>query len=456
MPKFNYVRNASVLLSHGNRRLREDALSILDHVLEQTNPYIACRREFRKLDGALSIQGTRLPLLPGARVWFFGAGKASLQIARAVEEVLGDLLCGGLLICKEGQRAELRHVDIMFASHPVPSPASVAAAEEIVRRIALPKAGDVVIFGITGGSSALMALPERELALADIQRLTEVLLTCGADIFEINAVRKHLSRIGGGRLAQMLDPDTLVVNLTVSDVIGDRLDYLTDPTVPDTSSIADARATLDKYDLWGRIPEGVSRFLGPAGAVKETAKALPKPRRQDVLLLPSAAACEAARLKAQALGYATTILSSCFGGESQALGQNFAAIAREIVLHERPLKPPCAIIGGGETIVTMSKFGGTGGPNQEFALNGARYLPEGDRTVLLGADTDGTDGPTQVAGALCDEFTIAEAQRSGINVADALERHDVTPVLAKLHDAIVTGATGTNVNDLKLLLVRPQ
>ncbi|HLI13788.1 MAG TPA: DUF4147 domain-containing protein [Alphaproteobacteria bacterium] len=447
-----HVRNASMLLSHGREGLRRDAIEILDYALTQVSPYVACRKQVRLVNNVLTIGEASLSLPAASRAWFFGVGKASLEIARAVEEIFGDRLEGGLVVCKEGQTGRLDHIDIMHASHPIPSEASVEAAKEMIRRVAEPVAGDVVIFGITGGSSALMTLPCDGLRLSDAQCVTETLLTCGADIFEINAVRKHLSKVGGGRLALHLNPEALLVNLTVSDVIGDALDYITDPTVPDTSTLADARATFDKFDLWTRVPERISALLRDGG-LAETPKHLPKPRRHDRVLLSSSAICEAARAKAEALGYSTMILSSCFDGESQALGQNFAALAREIVLRKRPLESPCAIIGGGETVVHMHEFAGSGGPNQEFALNGARYLPAGRPAVLLGADSDGTDGPTEVAGALCDDTTVERAGLLGVDIAGALRRHDVTPALLRLEDAIITGATGTNVNDLKLLLL---
>lgn len=450
-----YVRNVDALLHHGPVALRRDALAILDQVLGEVDPYDACRKALR-LEGEMLHAGTaRLRVPASSRVWFFGAGKASLRIAEAVEAQFGERIHGGLVVCKEGQEGRLRRIDISHASHPIPSQASIDAAREMVARAALPRPGDVVLCGITGGSSALLTLPGRGLALKDIQALTEILLTCGANIFEINAVRKHLSEVGGGRLAEKFHPGVHLVNLTVSDVIDDALDYITDPTVPDTSTVADARATLDRYDLWERISPALRMFLGPAGDVRETPKALPWPAEYTQLLLSASSPADAARRAAESLGYRALVLSTSFEGESQSLGEAFAAIAREIALRGQPLAAPCALIGGGETIVRMNRFGGLGGPNQEFALAGACQLPSRCAAVILGADTDGTDGPTQVAGALCDLSALERAPALGIDVRQALHRHDVTPVLLGLDDAIVTGPTGTNVNDLKLLLLRP-
>lgn len=457
---FRYVRNVPDLLDHGTSDLRLDALKILEQVLEEVNPFEWCRRKLqlepRSGTGhdTLIVNGLRLALKPQASVWFFGAGKASYQIARGVEDRLGARLRGGLVVCKDGQEGTLQRIDMRLADHPIPSTASVAAAHEMLGRAVLPRSGDVVICGITGGSSALLTLPCAGLELADLQSLTKILLTCGADIVEINAVRKHASQVGGGRLAMAFNAGVQLINLTVSDVIGDALDYITDPTVADTSTVDDARATLSKYGLWERVTPAVKRFFAPGGGATETPKQLPWPDEHNIVLLPASSATDAALHAAQALGYEAVVLSSSFDGESQALGRTFAAIAREIAANGRPAGMPCALIGGGETIVKMASFGGQGGPNQEFALAAAAWLPADCEGVAMGVDTDGTDGPTNIAGGLCDSSTYGRAREAGVDLPYALEHHDVSPALMLLNDAILTGSTGSNVNDLKLLLLR--
>lgn len=450
---YRYVSNAGALLGHGYVALRRDALSILDRVLVEADPYRACLKAVRLEGDELTIAHLKLKVPASARIWFFGAGKASFQIARGIEDKLRDRLHSGLVVCKEGQEGSLRRIDILYASHPIPSEASIAAGREMIHRTSQPRAGDIVLCGITGGSSALLTMPGKGLGLADLQSLTKILLTCGANIFEINAVRKHVSEVGGGRLAQKFDPGVHLINITVSDVIGDALDYITDPTVADTSTIAHAHLTLDRYDLWQRISPAVRAYLSTDGGVSETPKKLPWPAEYNVLLLPASSPVEIAQRAASAIGYKPIVLSASFDGESRSLGENFAAIAREVAQNRQPVDVPCALIGGGETIVRMNGFGGFGGPNQEFALAGARHLPNGQPAVILGADTDGTDGPTQVAGALCDLSTISRGANLGIDLEEALDGHNVTPALLKLDDVIITGATGTNVNDLKLLLL---
>ena len=450
---FRYVQNASILLDHGHVELRRDALAILDQVLQHVNPFEWCRQKLSIVDNTLVVGDLRLALSPSAKIWFFGAGKASFQIARGVEDRLGSRLHSGLVVCK-GDLGKLRSIEVWHAGHPVPSEASLNAGREMLARAALPRPGDVVLCGITGGSSALMTLPCDGLALSDVQSLTEILLTCGADIFEINAVRKHLSKVGGGRLALAFDPAVQLVNLTVSDVIGDALDYVTDPTVADTSTIEDARKTFDRYSLWERVSPAVRRFVEPGGKITETPKSLPWPTSHNIMLLSASSAAFSARRAAEALGYQAIVLSSSFDGDSQSLGQNFAAIAREVLLRDSPARRPCAIIGGGETIVKMNGFKGSGGPNQEFALAGALHLSKTCEVVMLGADTDGTDGPTEIAGGLCDSQTMRRAKELCVDIEQALDRHDVTHALMTLGDAISTGATGSNVNDLKLMLLR--
>ena len=309
---------------------------------------------------------------------------------------------------------------------------------------------------ITGGSSALMPYPVDGITLEEKKMVNRLLLTCGANIIEINAVRKHLSRIKGGWLAKAVHPQAHLINLTVSDVIGDPLDYITCPTVPDTSSFDDARRTLTKYELWDKVPASVSRYLKEGGPSRETPKDLSDHHIDNFIIVPGTAACDGAAERARELNFETMILSTMFEGESRELGGTFAAIAKEILMSGRPLKPPCALIGGGETTVKITSEAGQGGPNQEFALGASLWIDQIGDVVIVGQDSDGTDGPTDIAGGIVDNWTVSRAWSLGIDIYEALSRHDVTPVLLKLEDAILTGATGTNVNDIKLMLVMPK
>lgn len=449
-----FVSNAAQLSSHGDRKLRALALDVIEHALAASDPYHAVRERVTRDGEALLIDGQILPLPAHGRVLFIGAGKASYPIAKAVEELLGDRLTQGLVICKYGQGGTLGRIRLVHAAHPIPDEAGAQATREMVELVSNTQPGDFVIAGITGGSSALMGLPLAPVSFVDYKALTELLLGCGANIIEINAVRKHIAVVGGGKLAELIDPGVTLVNLTVSDVIGDPLDYITDPTVPDTSSLTDARTTLDRYSLWESIPRSVAVFLREGGAAPETPKQLHRGRHHDVLLLGAAAACEGAARRGAQLGLQPMILSTRFEGESQELGNAFAAIAMEVARANRPVKPPALLIGGGETIVRLNgEAAGTGGPNQEFAVSAAIALDGIQNLVIAGLDSDGTDGPTEIAGAMVDGGTVNRARALGFDLRQLLKIHDTSAALSRMEDAILTGATGTNVNDLKFAIV---
>jgi glycerate 2-kinase len=451
-----YIKNRENLLSHGNVNLRRVALDIVDHALAKADPYKAVKELVHLRGDLLTIGGIHLDLAKQGRIFLLGAGKATYPIARALEEILGERIEDGVIICKYGQEGTLSRSRLFFSSHPIPDEEGFRAAREALALARKTRPGDIVFAGITGGSSALMPYPVEGVTLDEKKQVNRLLLTCGANIIEINAVRKHLSRIKGGRLAEAVHPRAHLINLTVSDVIGDPLDYITCPTVPDTSTFDDARRTLSKYELWDKAPASVARYLKAGGPALETPKDLSGHRIDNFIIVAGTAACEGAAEKARELNLRTMILSTMLEGESRELGGTFAAIAREILLNNRPLQPPCVVIGGGETTVKITGEAGLGGPNQEFSLGAALWIDQIGDVVVIGQDSDGTDGPTDIAGGVVDNLTIRRAEALGIDIFAALNRHDATPVLQKLEDAILTGATGTNVNDLKLMVVMPR
>ena len=450
-----YIKNADQLLSHGNIEARKTALEIIEYALTKADPYSATKDLVSVQGNELIVDNLRFNLKKHNRIFLLGAGKATYPIARALEELLGDRIADGVIVCKYGQQGKLSHARLHLASHPIPDESGLEASQKTLDLAKQTQPGDIVFGCVTGGSSALLPLPVQGVTLDDKKAVNQLLLTCGANIIEINAVRKHLSRIKGGRLAQAIHPETYLINLTVSDVIGDPLDYITDPTVPDTSTFDDARSTLTKYDLWAKLPKSVSEFLKSAGPDQETPKEsdLAGHNRHDYILIKGDVACESAAQKAKDLGFNTMILSSMFEGESKELGRTFAAIAAEISLNNRPLTPPCVVIGGGETTVKIDGKAGEGGPNQEFAVSASLFMGNMRNMLIVGLDSDGTDGPTNFAGAIVDEGFVSRARQTGIDLFDSLKRHDVTPALRKLGDVIQTGATGTNVNDLKFVMI---
>jgi glycerate-2-kinase len=409
-----------------------------------------------RADGNYLIVGNlRYDLNEHQRIFLLGGGKATYPIAKALEDLLDDRITDGVVICKYGQEGKLSRARLYHASHPIPDKAGFEASRQAIALARQTRPNDIVFGCVTGGSSALMPFPVDGITLEEKKEVNRQLLTCGANIYEINAVRKHLSQIKGGRLAQMVHPRAKLINLTVSDVTGDELDYITDPTVADSSFLEDARTTLAKYDLWDRVPTAVANYLKNAGPEDETPKPddLADHNLKSFILVRSASLCEAAADKASELGFKAMILSTVLEGESKELGRTFAAIAREITSNRRPLNAPCAVIGGGETTVKIDGTAGEGGPNQEFSLATAPGLDRIGKVVVVGLDSDGTDGPTDVAGGIVDNQTLERANDLGMNLFAALAGHDVTPAFKKLGDEIATGATGTNVNDLKFMLI---
>lgn len=448
-----YIQNRDQLLSHGDRKLRTMALQIIDAALEASNPYHATKKLIH-LDGNSLHVGSHIYDLSGKKsIYVVGTGKATLPIAKALEDLLGGRITQGLVVLKKGQIGSLNHIRIIEASHPIPDSNGFRGAREMIKLANRAGEGDIVFACITGGSSALLPMPVAPIRLTEKKKVNRLLLSSGASIFEINAVRKHLSKIKGGRLALAVFPAVLI-NLTVSDVIGDPLDYITDPTVPDTSTFQDALRTLRKYDLLKKVPPSVRSYLEAADPRDESPKDFGAMPYHNFILTNNDSACNAAAAAAESLVLKPMILSTMFDGESRELGRSFAAIAKEIRRSLGPLRPPCVLIGGGETTVTLRENFGKGGPNQEFVVSTILNMEGQKEFTVVGLDTDGTDGPTPVAGAMADSFTVAEACARGIDLHRSLKDHEVLPDLISLDETIVTGHTGTNVNDLKFIILK--
>jgi glycerate 2-kinase len=438
------------------RMLRRHALRIFRAALRAADPAEAVKRHLHVRGGVLRAGRRRYRLDSFDRIFVMGAGKAGASMARAVEGLLGRRITGGLVSVKYGHTGPLRHVELNECGHPVPDEAGVRGAERIAAMARQAGPRDLVICLISGGASALLPAPAPPVTLAEKQETTRLLLACGATIHEINAVRKHLSELKGGQLARLAAPAT-VLALLLSDVIGDDLDVIgSGPTAPDSSTFATARAVLEKYGLLERVPKSVAERIerGVRGEFEET----PKPgdtlfRRVQNLIVGSnrLAADEAAR-EARKLGYRTAVLSTFIEGETRDVALVHAAVAKEILASGRPLRPPACVISGGETTVTL-RGNGLGGRNQEFVLAAAIALSGYDRVVVLSGGTDGTDGPTDAAGAVADGRTVARARRLGLEAARFLAENDSYHFFQPLGDLVKTGPTKTNVMDIRLLLV---
>ncbi len=368
-------------------------------------------------------------------IYVVGAGKAGASMAQEVERKLGSRITAGLVNVKYGHTVPLRRIQLNECGHPVPDEAGVRGSERIAQLATSAGEGDLVLCLISGGASALLPLPVEGVSLSQKQELTRQLLACGADIHEMNAVRKHLSRIKGGQLAAMAAP-AKVVTLILSDVIGDNLDVIgSGPTAPDASTIADARAVLAKYGIRTELE----------AAFRETPK---KSAAEHILTGTNRRALAAAARKARALGYRTLLLASTVEGETRDVARMHAAMAREIYTSGNPIKPPACLISGGETTVTL-RGAGKGGRNQEFALAAAIDIAGLDGVTILSCGTDGTDGPTDAAGGVVNGATSDSAART------ALAENDSYHYLKSRDALVITGPTHTNVMDIHVVIVEP-
>ncbi|MGO9241238.1 MAG: glycerate kinase [Bryobacteraceae bacterium] len=437
--------------------LRRDALAIFKSALQAADPAEAIRRHVTVERGTLHVGRKRYRLDAFRRIIVLGAGKASARMAAALERLLGGRISSGLINTKYGHLARLRHIALNECGHPIPDSAGVDGSRRIAALAAEATARDLVICLISGGASALMPLPVEPITLDEKQAATRLLLACGATIHEINSVRKHISAIKGGQLARLAAP-ARVVALLLSDVIGDPLDVIgSGPTAPDDSTFAGAWAVIEKYALQDRIPAVIRHHLeaGLLGEIGET----PKPgdacfrRVQNLVVGSNRLAVDAAAASARRRGYKPVVLSTLIDGETRDIASMHAAILKEALASGRPARPPVCFISGGETTVTL-RGDGLGGRNQEFALACALALDGIPRAVVLSAGTDGTDGPTDAAGALADGRTLARARALGLDAATSLARNDSYHFFHALGDLVMTGPTGTNVMDVRLLLAR--
>ncbi|KMY66551.1 glycerate kinase [Desulfocarbo indianensis] len=438
--------------------LRQDASQILQAALKAADPAWAVKQALRLQGGALTLDGRSLDLARFDRIVAVGAGKAGAPMAQALEEVLGDRLAGGLVVVKDGHGGATRKIRVIEASHPVPDERGVAAGQEIAAFLqanAGPRT--LVICLLSGGGSALLVSPAPGLSLADKQETTRLLLACGADIAEINAIRKHLSQLKGGGLARLAG-ESQVASLIVSDVVGDRLDTIASgPTVPDQTTWADCREILTRHGVWQQTPEPVRRRIqeGLDGKLPDT----PKPGQaqlakvMNLIVAGNRQALDHAAATAGQLGYAPLILSSSIEGETCDIARMHAAMAREVRESGHPLPPPCCLISGGETTVTLNASPGKGGRNQEFALACALDLAGLAGVLALSAGTDGTDGPTDAAGAQADGDTVSRAKELGLEPRRFLAGHDAYNFFEPLGDLLITGPTRTNVMDIRLMLI---
>lgn len=439
-----------------NEVLRRHAGEILSAAVAAVDPAAAVKSFVHRHGNTLEI-GTRAYALNAInRIFVVGAGKATAPMAAALEEILGEHLTSGIINVKYGHVVPLRRIKVVEAAHPLPDEAGWRGAEAMLALVSDAGEADLVLCLISGGGSALLPVPAEGVSLEDKWHVTDLLLRSGATIQEINTVRKHLSRIKGGQLAQAAAPAQVAV-LILSDVLGNALDAIASgPAVPDPTTFTDALSIVERYGLDHRLPQAAMVHLrrGVAGAVPDT----PKPgapmfaRVQTVIVGSNELAARAAAKKAEALGLNTIILTTFLEGEAREVARAFTAIVRSVRSAGVPVAAPACLVAGGETTVTV-RGQGKGGRCQEFALAASLAMAGWPGALVAAFGTDGTDGPTDAAGALVDGATIERARMMGLNPTRALETNDAYRLFFALTDLIITGPTNTNVNDLYLALI---
>ncbi len=412
------------------QKLQRDAHAIIKRSIHAVLPDTAVQKALEDLE-------TKRP----AHV--IAIGKAAWKMASAASGILGSRLRSGVVITKYGHsEGSIPGIEIIEAGHPVPDENGVRAARRVLEAADGLSEDDLVVFLVSGGGSALFEMPLPGVTLGDIAEVTRRLLACGADIVELNTIRKHLSAVKGGRFAQRCAP-ARVLSIVLSDVLGDPLDSIASgPAYPDSTTSADALKILKRYGI--KIPESVRDAL-----LLETPKALDNVETRITGNVN--ALCHSAMAAARDLGYAPLLLTTTLDCEARDAGALLAAVARQVKSSGEPVKPPCAVILGGETVVHL-KGKGRGGRNQELALSASRGIDGLKNTLIFSVGSDGTDGPTDAAGGMVTGAFCSECRRLGLSVDAGLDDNDAYTLLEAAGGLIVTGPTGTNVNDLTVLL----
>lgn len=448
-----YIKNTSALVQNGRsdaeRRARRLCLDAVEVALSAVEPSGLVKSKVRVKEGKLIADGNEIDLTKFRKVFVIGGGKAALQMSEALESILGDRIDGGVVNVLESQlaRGNGRRIELHGATHPLPSTMGEEGVMKMLEMVGKPDRETLVVCLVSGGGSAMLPLPGEGVSLSDKVQVTQGLLRAGATIQELNVVRKHLSAIKGGRLAQKLYP-SVVLSLVISDVVGNKLDSIASgPLYPDPSTFKDAERILRKYRLWTATPRRVERTIqdGTNGKIPET----PKPgskyfqRVINVIVGSNEDACNAASRYFSRVGCRSTVLTTSYEGEARSAG----IFMGSVVQHGGAGRRPISYVAGGETTVAV-KGSGKGGRNQEFALGASMKIAGNGGIALISLGTDGLDGPTNAAGGVVDGFTVPRASAKGLLIEDSLLRNDSHGFLEELGDLVITGPTGTNVNDI--------
>lgn len=455
----SYIKNLEDLTMNGltrkDRNARRSILLSFDRAIASVDPYKSVSS--RISEGSIFQMNKSIELSDFEEIFVIGAGKASGMMAKAVEDKIERISEGWVNVPAKTEKAvNLSKIRLNPAGHPIPDEGSINGAKEMLRILSKANERDLVIVLISGGGSALMEYPMEGITLEDLREMNRLLVLSGADIREINTVRKHVSRVKGGRLAEAAYP-ARVVSLIISDVIGDPLDTIASgPTAPDETTFQDAWEVLRNYSLVEKMPQSVIKVIkdGMEGRIPET----PKPgdpifeNVMNMIVANNLKAVQTAEGVLRSLGYNTLVLGSRVQGEARHIGKMLAGLASSIKNEGIPLSPPAALLMGGETTVTVTGDG-VGGRNQELVLGAVRQIAGLDGVVIASIGTDGIDGSSEAAGAICDGHTLERALREGLKPEEYLKNNDSYSFFSWLGDAIITGPTLTNVMDLMGVVV---
>jgi len=450
----NPIKNSNILSSHGNIEGRKIVIQILEEGLRSADPYPNTRKIVRIKNGKLMIGSDVFDLSEVKNIYVIGAGKAVQRMAKVFEEVLGNRLTEGHINIKKGECSDLKKIEVTFAGHPLPDEDSVEGAERIRQIAEKATEDDIVIYVGSGGATSLSALPPPEVSIEDLAK-TYLLLYYdrGIPIWELNVVRHHLSMLGGGRINMYVYPAKYIYILTNELWPEETLSY-----AEPYSTFKDAINIVKKYGAWDELPRSVKSLFERADPRYElpSREELSKVYFRKYIVMTAEYMLLGAKRKAEEMGIRSVILAQRVSAEAKDAARTLASIAREVEQRKRPFKAPFALISGGELIVTMGRNVGKdvkGGRNQEFALASATRIDGSDKITVGSVDSDGTDGPTEVAGGISDGFTVKRARELDVDIYKALEDHNSYQALARLEDLIYTGSTGTNVQDLRVIYI---
>jgi glycerate 2-kinase len=454
------IKNKEQLIKNGatqlNRKARRLVLKSLESALKAVDPKQIIQSKIVLKDSTLHVNGYSFDTKRFKSVYVIGGGKASGLMAEALEQIMGSHITKGIVNVPRGSKEKTDIIELHEASHPIPDRSGVEGTRRMVEIAEQAEEDDLIICLISGGGSSLMPLPRGEISIADKREITDALLKCGATINEINTVRKHISDFKGGWVAKKAYPAT-ILNLILSDVVGDPLDFIASgPAVPDSTTFGDAIRVLKKYGLWDASPASIRKVLseGQKNLIPETPKANDEAFKKVFNIVvgnnrfASLAACQC--LKSEGLN--TLLLTATLEGEARHVGIMLASIACEVAVSGNPVTRPAGVIAGGETTVTVTGKG-LGGRNQEIALAAAQKMSGMGEMVVGSLSTDGVDGPTDAAGAIADGETSTRAAKMGLAPEEFMAENDSYHFFSKLGDLIFTGPTGTNVNDVSVVVV---